>query len=295
MIAICASPSCGGAAASTGSLMLVGVDRPAVAAAYVGPADIVASPVAFWGLRAMSAATAGNNVAIVCDAADAHCNNINTLAGGDFNLAAATGGTTTCTDNSCTIKTLYDQTGAGNDVTNALIADRPTLHFPCISGKACMASASTTIQLGRSTFTSTAAVFTVIAVAERTNSNIDFATFFGSGAGNGVQFLFTNVASQVSIYNGSGLATASATDNNAHSLIGMWNAGSSSITVDGSTTSVSLVGSNALGTATNVFFPPTTAYNGEVMEVGVWASNLTTSLTALSHNQCAYWGTPTAC
>src|SRR5258706_14710917 len=108
---------------------------------YQGPGNVVTTGWIFWfGLRAFSAATAGTKAANICNSGDANCADVNTLANGNFDVATATGAPLNCggAGGTCTIKTLYDKSGATNcttacDFTQATIASRPTLVFNCIN------------------------------------------------------------------------------------------------------------------------------------------------------------------
>jgi Concanavalin A-like lectin/glucanases superfamily len=71
----------------------VGMSFPGAYASsvYVGPADIVASPTSFWGLRAVNAAYAasGGSILIVRRASDNTTQTINALSNGSLDIASA--------------------------------------------------------------------------------------------------------------------------------------------------------------------------------------------------------------
>jgi hypothetical protein len=81
------------AASAAAQLPLVGVGTGAGAfgPAYVGPADVVISPTAFWGLRAVNAsyAAAHSSILIVRRASDSTTQTINALSNGSLDIASA--------------------------------------------------------------------------------------------------------------------------------------------------------------------------------------------------------------
>jgi hypothetical protein len=272
------------------------------AAAYQGPIDVVASPVACWALRACSNALAGTKTANICNSGDANCADVNSLANGKFDVTTAQGAPLNCggAGGTCTVKTIYDQTANANDLSQVTAATRPTLVFNCINTSLpCMAFNGSQF-LTRGTFSSSAAQpFTVVGLAERT-SGTGNSTFFSTSTSTGVQFFFAG-ANLVAIYSGSALPSASQTDNAFHALAGAYNTTSSSITVDGTTTSgLDLVVYNSLGANTCMGSDATScaanALTGRVTEVAVWASGFNgTQLTNMCHNQRLFWGTTGSC
>lgn len=118
------------------SLTGAGLAKPNAVAAYSGPGDVVSGASAFWGLRAYNNAyaVAQKKLANICLPLDAVCADVNSDTNGNFNISAV--GTLTCNNSTtiCTVKTLYDQSGAlacaggtACDVTQATIGNRPTL------------------------------------------------------------------------------------------------------------------------------------------------------------------------
>jgi hypothetical protein len=82
---------------------------------YVGPGDVVASPLVWYGLRAVSAsyATAGSKLANICNASDANCADVSSTSSGNFNVATATGSPSNCggAGGTCTVKILIQING----------------------------------------------------------------------------------------------------------------------------------------------------------------------------------------
>src|SRR5882757_890306 len=128
-----------------------GLAKPVSGAAFVGPADAIASPTACYSLRACASALRGTKVANVCNSTggvDVGCADmLSDATTGD--LVPATISLISCPGANCTVKTLYDQIGSNCsgpcDVTNATVANRPTLTTSCgaLSKAFCMAFSGT--------------------------------------------------------------------------------------------------------------------------------------------------------
>jgi Alpha-L-arabinofuranosidase B, catalytic len=268
-----------------------------------GPVDIVASPLACWSLRSCSTPVPTNLVNI-CNSGDANCANISSLANGDFNVAAAQGSPTNCggAGGTCTIKTWYDQSGNGNNITQATIANRPTLSFGCTgSGRPCAVySGAQTLELASTSSTLTQP-FSTSVVSKRTSAFTTQQDIFSFSSG-GLQFVYTATASTVGIYAGASVNTAAAGDNLLHSFNVLWSAVASTanLNVDG-TNNISTLGGNsnllgnvciATGTTGSCAFG---ALIGQLTEVIVWPGDHSASFVSLCHNQFVYWGTSVSC
>ena len=158
-------------------------------AAYAGPGDVVSGAKMWWGLRAYSLATAGTKAANICNASDANCADVNTLANGDFDVATATGSPLNWggAGGTCTIKTLYDQTTGNNctaatcNLTQTIIGFRPTLAFNCIGTKPCMTftSASSNRMNGANNATSVSQPVTLSGVAQSSSMSSNQHSYWG--------------------------------------------------------------------------------------------------------------------
>jgi hypothetical protein len=94
---------------------------------YTGPGDIVSGATAWWGIRAYKTAGLGTKVANICNSTggtDVGC--------ADFNSNATTGiiesktvSGITCPGANCTVKILYDQSGALSCSSAACDASQP--------------------------------------------------------------------------------------------------------------------------------------------------------------------------
>lgn len=267
---------------------------------YSGPGDIASGALAWWGLRAYSLATAGTKAANVCNASDANCADVNTLANGDFDVSTAQGAPLSCggAGGTCTIKTLYDQSGSlactgsvACSLTQATIASRPTLTFSCLGALPCMTWTSS--QVMRSVTnpgwsSSHAQPFSGSAVGERTGSFTSFADIVAP-SDTQVQLGFANSANSALLYAGS-IATATAADSAWHALQGLWSGASSVISVDGSASTVNAGTTGLTGAQQPCMGSCNNGLTGKSTEAGVWASDISSSFVALSSNQHSYWG-----
>lgn len=258
--------------------------------AYSGPGDVVSSALMWWGLRAYSAATKGNVAINVCNVADVACADLSTDATSGA-LTISTIGGSSCAIVSCTIKTLYDQTGNGYDLTQATIANRPVLTINCIGSLPCMTGNGTSTAIANTTNLGGVTPITHSVVAERTGNTSADNTIISSNGGL-IQGLFDNTADNVEIYQGGTLPTAPATDNAFHALQYVYNSASSVISVDGSATNVDTGVSNVAATNQSMF--SVTAANFcacKITEAGLWGSAFDgTQQSNMSSNQHSYWG-----
>jgi hypothetical protein len=273
--------------------------NPGGGGGFAGPGDVVAGALAWWGLRAYSAAKAGTKAANICNAGDAACADVNTLANGNFDVVTAQGAPLNCggTGGTCTIKTLYDQSGAINcttacDITGGLPAARPTLIFNCIGTRPCAAFVATDRLLNSGYVPTNAQPFTASMVADRTGALTAFGATMASAAL--VQLGFGVAANLVGQYAGIAIVNAAAADNTTHAIQHIVNGASGQMYIDGTSTAVSgspgpssIATSLAIGSASDLSNP----FTGNFHEGGWWAGAFTGGqLSSMNSNQHAYWG-----
>lgn len=277
--------------------MFPGPGTPAkIVVAYVGPGDVSSGAAAWWGLRAYSTATRGNKAANVCIPSDAACADLVTDVATGALIIPMIGGSS-CGVVLCTVKTLYDQTGNTNcngvtcDVTQATIANRPTLTLNCLgSTLPCMTwSGSQTLLSANATNALHPQPFSVSGVGQRTGSFTSYGDILGTSGGS-IQLAYNNSANTALLYAGNLSLTATAADSSFHAIQGLLNGVSSILYIDGSSTSGNPGGTSfpsvefmCVGTCGN----PTT---GKSTEGGVWFSDTSANFSALNANQRAYWG-----
>lgn len=265
---------------------------------FLGVGDLSLGTWSFWGgLRAFSCATTGTKSANVCNAADANCADVNTVAAtGNFDTTAVQAAPLNCggAGGTCTIKTLYDKSGNGLDLTQATIASRPTLAFNCINTTLpCMIVNGQQLTSG-SSIASGAAPQNLTAVAMQTGTPSGIGLLSGdNGVAAGIEF---SSPATVRVFCQAGAAGVTETDNVFHGLIGVCvtGASASSLTLDGVTTTATTTPTNATG------FPAQIGpgWIGKIVESGfVEGGSAFTGpqITTLCHNQRLYWGTGGTC
>lgn len=98
---------------------------PAVTASYTGPGDIVSGAFAWYGLRGYNAAYTGHAIRIV-DSGGSNATDIDILSGGSLDTATLT--TWIGTHGTASVTKVYDQSGNSRDMSNATVAQMPTLN-----------------------------------------------------------------------------------------------------------------------------------------------------------------------
>lgn len=265
------------------------------AAAYAGPGDIVAGATAWYGLRAYSTADRGNRLLNVCNVADVACADLSSDATTGALVIGTIGGSS-CSNVTCTIKTMYDRSGNGNDITQATIGTRPTLVVSCVNSLPCSQFSGSQFLSGSSI--SKSQPITISTVAIRTGSFSAFSALVSLHRTGDVTTLdFFSSANNASIYSGSVLSAA-ALDNAWHALQGIFNGGSSAVNVNNSVTS-GAAGSG--GTDGGIAFGANPTFlndklTGKITEGGYWPIAFSAgNQTAMCNNQFTYWGTSVSC
>jgi|SRR5579859_637733 len=264
---------------------------------YIGPGDQITGAYVYFTLRAYSSATMGNKLVNACNSTggtDVACADLFSSASTGALVPATIGGIT-CPGANCTVKTAYDVSGGTNcnghacDVTQATIATRPLLVANCINSLPCMTgSGSQYLCSANIYFPSTSQPFSSTAVSYRTSGSGIFGTIIGESAGYPDMMNWTGDA-QPSLYDGN-VVTGSATDNQFHSLQGIWNTASSAIYVDGSSSATgALAGTNIQGTDI-CLFNGIGVLTGKIVEAGLISTLSGGQITALTNNQTTYWG-----
>lgn len=257
--------------------------------AYTGPGDVVISAGGWFGLRAYSLATRGNAAINVCNVSDVVCTDFSTDATSGV-LTITTVGGSSCSVVTCTVKTIYDQSGGGNDLVQTTIANRAVLTVSCLSGLPCLTFTSTKNYISASGPITTQPM-TFSAVAQRNASFTSQAEIL-TGVNTGASIEFGPAANQIAIFGGATERTAAATDSVFHTFQAVLNGSSSVLYVNG--------GSSALAT------PGTAGYNGGWningglwvgvgpmlwCEAGGWPVGFnSTQAGDMNANQRAYWG-----
>lgn len=263
---------------------------------YTGPGDIIAFS-SYWGLRAYSNATIGNNVIRLRESGGNTEQDFVSISGGGLDLAAIA---TFKGANNLFVVTWYDQVGS-NTLTQSTTALQPAFTLSGLGSLPVVAftrSSNTRVTRTNAAATLSQPV-TFYGVTKNTDSTGGFysAAWLASGNSNaqmGTGFNSGNAlvldheqANNVQIAN---------SVNNWHTVQGLFNGASSSAIV-------SDAGTPATGTLTttapvNTSFSLTigaygnggSAFLGEMMEVGIIAANASSSASALDANASAFYG-----
>jgi hypothetical protein len=272
-------------------------------ASYSGPADVVgATPLGFWGLRAMSgtyASGAGKLIKVTLLTNSHTCDILSATTGKLGNTAnCSTGGdnatlwSTFCSTN-CTVNTLYDQSGnaldmpTGNQeallVPNSIGSTLPTMS--CVVNHGDWYKNTTGISQAQGFFISYVsrrdANFTTQARGIFASNSLSTYTGYGASA-NQIEF---NAGSNVDL---------TASDSVFHAYQSNWNNASSDVMIDGSAnTGLSFSTGGLTGTMSicgNVF---AAALDGSINELGIWSGTksgtIETNLNTNQHGAANGW------
>ena len=255
--------------------------------AYVGPLDVVSAPRAFYSFRCGSNAYAGN-VADIWDATTGSTTEtlLTCSKGGVLNQTVNSLATTCAV--SCSVKTIYDQSGNGFDMTQSVNADRLVVTVNCTNGHPCLATQNNgSIGLSNGTFTSVATIPSTVSVVGNMASGVD-EVFGGLTSGfASVCNIGHSTGNLWKLDNGT-VVSQSATDNAWHFSQGVCNGASSVFNIDGTDHTVS-AGSASLSSATQTFLGFGTTI-GKFTEMGLWPVGFSaTQRLAMAHNQCVYF------
>ncbi len=272
--------------------------RKIVVAGFQGPGDVVANATFWGGFRGYNAADTAD-AADVCLPLDTICAHL-TLSGGSV---VVPGSLSTCniTTVICTIKTLFDKSGANAcagavpcDMTQATEANRPTFR-PAIASNNCPTTSLPCMQFNGSqslglpnlTAANIPQPYTGSYVAIRTGATSSFGIVI-DGGGNGVFLGWSNAANTGLLDCGSVVGTT-LSDNAYHAVQNVCNGASSDLNIDG-TQNILSAGANAFPQAAATI-GGTLNLTGNVAEAGVWSVAFsTTNSSNMSSNQHAYWG-----
>ena len=273
---------------------------------YAGPGNVVSGASAWWGIRAYSTATRGNKVANVCNStggADVGCADMFSDATTGI-IVPATISSITCPGANCTIKTLYDQTGANTcsgaacDLTQGTVGSRLLLTASCFGALACGDGSTQTpaYTTGSTTFT-IAQPYTFSGVYKRTSNFTSFGDWLACiGTGVQAQALTNSSVNSMALYTGSAIPAVTSADSTAHATQLVFNGSSSIGSIDGSdTTGLSLGNTASCGAGAGSNFRVGISFGGfrgDLNEFGVWPVGFTstTQTSAMSANQRAFWG-----
>jgi hypothetical protein len=274
--------SASGFGSQIGGVVDVPDDAPA---AYEGPGDIKSGAYAWYGLRAYSAARRGNDLIRLKNGAATEQNFASDATTGALDYSAistfqAAGG------GGLTIVTFFDDSGNGRDIT--IGGGSGEMAFVLTGHGAHPVIRSTADDFYESSGSKALTQpFSINAVQKRTANFTSFQNSAGL-AGNGIGWAD---AADTAYMNGGANLTATASDSVMHSVLAMFNGGSSVLYVDGAS------GASGAGGATNpsgqLFLGGWGGgtFAGDVLEFGFWDDSLDAGEASdLYDQQDVYWG-----
>ena len=239
------------------------------------PLDLFTTPAGAYSFRKLKSNYAGNAVKIRRTTGGTQ--DIGFTASGNFDTAAAN---TFCAATNCYIDTFYDQSGNGRNVSQATTTSQPQLIFNCVGDKVCMRG---TQAVGDLTGGSGLPIMTsASAVAKHEGTNNTTVLFVGPQ----LLAIHTN---KLGFFNGS-VALEVTASQAWHGVAGTINGASSSLTVDGATTTGTIAAVGGAGIYVISAGAGTTS--GSVTEVIWWTGYALTQAQqqALTNNQRSFWG-----
>jgi hypothetical protein len=256
-------------------------------AGYQGPGDITPGAIAFYSCgRSYNAAYASGGGA-ACTVVDTATGSVSCvlplLSTGYVNTTACN--STACLI-ACSVSRMNDQTGNGNDVVQATLANMPGLTFNAQNGLPCAAGTNNAaMRLVTAGNITQALPVSATAVTERTGAtNAAKIAVNGANAGLG----FAAVANTVSSGLGGTTVTLGAADNAFHALLGVGSATAPLFAVDSNAnTTTSTQGTTALSSTEGVAGRPAGTQgllSGFVCEAGLWLADLNSSYQAMLAN-----------
>lgn len=292
----------GAASAQVGQAPAPALLMPAPSASYTGPIDINGAAVIYAGLRCGSTSYAGN-VADVYAPLDASHTLLTCSSGGVINETIQPLSTTCAV--SCTVKTLYDQSGslacAGGtacNFTEPTEASRPTFVANSSGTKPGMVfNGSQGLKTANNLTLSQP--LSMSAVGKRTTFNSGNNDNLLNGDSSGTGLLFASTSGTAASFGGAAVLSGSATENVTHPIQGFFNGASSTLFLD--TGGGTLSGPSNIGTSG---FSAETVSTGQgvlntlagvVFELGIWAGDKSANNAAMCANQHNYWGTSISC
>jgi hypothetical protein len=266
---------CGTANAQlSGGLQFPGPGTAHSSATYTGPGDVKSGATVFHSCaRAYNAAWAAvtGKACQICNVADVACTDVTVGTNGKVTMPLIGG--SDCSVVTCTIKIMYDQSGANAcsggacDQTVSTIADRMTLVVNALGSLPCGTAGGTSQGSTRASFTGPAHPYSVSAVVAYTSGSS--TSFFGGGSGGGVGF--GTVGTNWGFYASANATNSVAADTSFHALQMNANGASSSIYLDGSGTTGLSSGSASLTTTVallrDIFGNP---WRGKWCETGIY-------------------------
>lgn len=242
---------------------------------YTGPGDIIASAIAWWGIRAYSLATIGT-VCCRIKRADTVEKDIVTAANGIIDVSDSHFNGSTPYE----IVKFYDQSG-NSRITSVIVTTPPVLTLNDNGALPCITCAGQPLDSVLNT-PDQAQPYCASSIARNTVQSNTTITEAGDQP---AQVGYSATTDSVRIFVGSSAELAGAAINVTHSVQGLFSGTSSKLCLNGASTTVS-VGTNSLGVFT-LRFPGN--FTGKAWEAGWWPGDISSSFAAISTNQHSVW------
>lgn len=262
-----------------------------VVTTYVGPVDVIPGAIAWWGLRAASAATVGTNaIRLRKDDAGNTEQDFATISGGGLDLSSISSFKGA---NNLFVVKIYDQIGS-NHHTQAAAAGQPTFTLSALGTLPSIdnSAGGLTKRLVSSSFTQSQA-FTASHVCKYTSDNDGFLWSSASDTTRGPRCNGLGVGT-IDIYAGGSDNFTAVSKNVWHALATIYNDTLSDINVDGTANAAVNPGTNGFSAQSMTllnFTGSNIPWTGYFMEMGIWPFAFSgANSTATSSNQQAYYG-----
>lgn len=270
----------------------------AAAASYQGPGDVAGVTATYWGscARAYNASYASSN-GNLCDLKDLSTGTVavctlKALSSGFVNLtSSACSGSTpaaacaAAAGGACVIAQVYDQTGNGNNATQATLANMPGITFADINGLPtinCARNGSNYVATGNITI-SQPQVFSIVYI--RTAGDTTAMGAFGSAVGAPIVGPAA-VANTAGLNAGTAVTASGATDASWNGEQALASGASSAININGTdNTGLSAGTGSGTGTAFRVCRGNTVQMVGRIAEVGMFGTGGSVSRSAIYTNE----------
>lgn len=255
---------------------------------YTGLGNVVSSWSAWWGLRGYSSSYTGNALR-TRRASDSAESDISILLGGalDTNTLYSF-----CAGTTCTVTTLYDQTGNGFNLLQATAGSQPSINLSNvgIGGRPSVSLISGKSLVSSATWTQAVPISVYATISPIISSGTRLFQSFGSGTTNAIRAsLVSGTTNSCNISNNSLAVVGSPTfqKNDWITCAGVMNGASSSIFVNGNKTTGTM---GVVGAVANTFaLGPT--LTGNWVEGGWYAGTIADAdFTSLNSNARQYWG-----
>ena len=259
---------------------------PAEGGDYEGPGDIVTTGwIAWWGLRAFSAATRGQRCCRIVQVVDLGETDIYTdPVTGVVDVAAILAFAALGTGGVARAKIMYDQCGRSVDVSHAA-----GINFQYNSIGALPLIDENSFGLGGVVGANFPQPYTFVGVAKHIGAASSQGAIV-SGVGGTAQIGFAHSGSpDIAFLYGGSLFTRPAVDNTPHALIGVFNGASSILSVDGVESSPTAGGSVNITSTDDLDFCDLAGYT---FEGGAVSGTISAQRAALAANMKTYYGIP---